>query len=570
MSLTNALQIGRSGLVANQAAVEVAGNNLANASTPGYTRQTAMLAPATPVEVSPGMFIGTGVKLQSIIRNIDAALDARIRNAVGDNHAALARQDLLTQIESIYNEFSTTGLSSRMTEFFNAWSQLANDATEGSLQTMVISQGTSLTHFIRSLRSDLDNARVQLDDQVRGAVQQADSLLTQIAGLNAAITTAEGGQGGANQLRDERDQLITQLSELIDVSTVEQANGATDVLLGGTPLVLGNKSRGLSVDFKTDATTGNLDINVRVAADGTFLNPTTGKIGSLITARGQDLLPAIDALDQFAGSLIYQLNRVHSQGQGEVGFDSVTGTYQVDDPAQPMTLAAAGLDFVPANGTFKVHVTQVATGTRTTSQVAVDLDGIGGADMSLDDLVAAIDLVPNISAVVTVDGRLQISADSPDYKISFSDDSSGALAALGINTYFTGQDATDIDINGVLQATPAMLSTTANHVAGGNATALALAGLGDAALDDLGGLSLNEMWSRHVEDYAVRTSQAGLDVSSTQVVVESLQSQREAVSGVSVDEESINLIAFQRAYQGSARFINVVDELMQTLLGLIR
>lgn len=569
MSLTNALQIGRSGLVANQAAVEVAGNNLANAATPGYTRQTAVLAPASPVEISPGMFVGTGVKLQSIIRNIDAALDARIRNAVGDNHAALARQDLLTQIESIYNEFSSTGLSSRLTEFFNAWSQLANDPTEGSLQTMVVSQGTSLAHFVRSLRGDLDNARVQLDDQVRGAVQQADALLTQIADLNAAITTAEGGQGGANQLRDARDQLITELSQLIDVSTVEQANGATDVLMGGTPLVLGNKSRGMTVDFTTNATTGNLDINVRVAADGTFLSPTTGKIGSLITAREQDLLPAIDTLDQFAGSLIYQLNRVHSSGQGEAGFDSVTGTYQVDDPAQPMTLAAAGLDFVPENGTFQVHVTQVATGARTTSQIDVDLDGVGGVDMSLNDLAATIDLVPNISAVVTVDGRLQITADTADYQVSFSDDSSGALAALGINTYFTGADATDIDVNALLTTTPAMLATTANHVAGGNATALEMAGLGDKALTGLGGLSLNETWSRHVEDYAVRTSQAGLDVSSTQVVVESLQSQRGAVSGVSVDEESINLIAFQRAYQGSARFLNVVDELMQTLLTLV-
>ena len=116
---------------------------------------------------------------------------------------------------------------------------------------------------------------------------------------------------------------------------------------------------------------------------------------------------------------------------------------------------------------------------------------------------------------------------------------------------------------------PAQLAVTANHVTGGNGTALLLSDLGDTPLSALNGLSLNETWAKHVEDYAVRTQQAGLDLAATQVVTESLQSQRAAVSGVSIDEEAINLIAFQRAYQGSARFLNVVDELMQTLLTLV-
>lgn len=569
MSLINALQIGRSGLAANQAAIQIAGNNLANAANPGYTRQSAHLAAATPVGMDPGKFIGTGVRLDAIIRNVDSALDARIRNAVSDSRGALAQQDLLSQIESIYADFSETGLSSRLTEFFSAFSELANDPSEGALKTLAIQQGASLAQSISAIQSDLVHARTQLDNQVRGAVSQANALLDQIAGLNSQIISTEGGLGGAHHLRDERDQLINQLAELIDVQTVEQTSGSTDILVGSTPVLLAAENRGLSVDYTSDESTGELDIRVRIAADGTYLAPTAGRIGALIDARQTHLTDALNTVDQFAGSLIYQVNRLHSQGQGSSYLSDATGAYTTDDSSASLTLAGAGLDFVPENGTFKIHVHQLSSGSTVSSQIDVDLDGIGGPDASLDDIAALVDAVANVSASVTVDGRLRIAADSADFQFSFSDDSSGALAALGINVFFTGSNGTDIAVSQDLINDPSLLATTANHVTGGNATALALAALGDQPLDDLGGLSLNDTWSRHIEDFAVRTQQAGLAADSTAVVTDSLRSQRESISGVSTDEEAINLLAYQRAYQGSARFLNVVDELMQTLLSLV-
>ena len=571
MSLTSALSIGRSGLAANQVALEVAGNNLANSATPGYTRQSAILRDAAPVEVGPGTFLGTGVRVQTIIRNIDSALEARLNTATADKEAADARYTLLSQVEAITNDLSDTGLSSRLSEFLNAWSELANNPADASLKTLVAQQGASLAGFIRGAHADLTATRGQLDDQIRQSVVAADSLLEQIAGLNRQIASAEGGRGGANSLRDERDQLIRELSELVDVSTVEQASGATDVFLGGIPLVLGATSRGLDVEFATAAGGSGLEIKLRVGEDGTYLQPRSGKIGSMIEIREQDMVGAIDALSQFAGALIYQLNRVHSQGQGVSSFSTVTGTYNVADPAASLTAAAAELDFVPRNGSFELHVTQKSTGTRSVHQINVDLDGIGGADMSLDDLAAAINGAgAPVTATVTVDGRLKLDADSSDFAFSFADDSSGVLASLGINTFFTGHDATDIGVNGALLADPHLLATTANHVAGGNATALAIAELQATPLDALGGVSLTEMWARHIEDYAVRASQADLANQSAAAIVESLTAQRNGVSGVSVDEEAIDLIAFQRAYQGSARFLSVVNDLMDTLIALVR
>ncbi len=569
MSLTSALSIGRSGLAANQAALEVAGNNLANAANPGYTRQSPVLKAATDVRVDAGIFIGTGVRLESVIRNVDAALQGRLRAAVSDQQASLARQDLLSQIESIQNDLSDTGLSSRLGEFFAAWSELANNPSESSLRTLVVQQGASLAGFVQQVHGDLVAARGQLDDQIKGLADQADGILDQIAVLNRRIATLEGGAGGANGLRDQRDQLIGQLAEFFDVSTVEQQSGATDVFLGGIPLVIGSVSRGVKVDFVSDDSGDGLDVQLRVKEDGTFLTANSGRVGALAQAREQDMVGAIDALNEFASTLILQLNRVHSQGQGRTGLNEVTGTYQTADPALSLTNADAKLDFVPGHGSFELHVTQESTGARSTSLINIDLDGIGGPDMSMDDLAAAIDAVANVSASVTPDGRLNISADSSDFTFSFADDTSGVLAALGINTYFTGKDASDIGVNQSLIDTPSKLAATQNHVAGDNANALEIAALQNKALDALDGRSISDVWSAHVEDFAVRAERAGQNVESADVIVESLNAQREAVSGVSIDEEAINLLAFQRAYQGSARFLSVVDELMQTLLGLV-
>jgi len=570
MSLTSALSIGRSGLAANQAALETAGNNLANVATPGYTRQSAVLRAASPIEAGPGTFLGTGVRVQSIIRNIDAALESRLNTATSDRSAADARHDLLSQVEAIHNDLSDTGLSSRLSEFFNAWSELANNPSDASLKTMVVQRGSTIASYLQSVHKDLVDARNQLDDQLRSEVGQADALLDQIADLNRRIANAEGGQGGANSLRDERDQLIRELSEIISVSTVHQDSGSTDVFLGGIPLVIGATNRGLDIEFTSDDAQ-QFQAKLRVSQDGTFVNTPSGSVGALMAAREEDMVAAIETLNSFTGSLIEQVNRVHSQGQGEQLFNTTTGTYTVADTAAALTHADAELDFVPAHGSFKLHVTQQSTGTRQTHQINVDLDGIGGADMSLDDLVAAINATgADVTASTTVDGRLKIDADSSDFKFSFSDDSSGVLAALGVNTFFTGKSGLDVGVNQALVDQPHLLATTANHVDGGNATALAIADLQQTELEALGGLSLPELWSRHIQDYAVRTSQAELQTQTSATIVESLTAQRSAISGVAVDEEAIDLISFQRAYQGSARFLSVVDQLMDTLLGLVR
>lgn len=568
MSLTGALQIGRSGLLANQTAIEVTGNNLANIATRGYHRQSVVVTPANSQEIMRDIFVGRGVQVQTIIRRISESLEGRIRTSISNESASLVRQDVLSQIEALQNELSDVDLSTRLGEFFNALSELANNPQDRSLRSLVVSQATRVTSFLQELRSGLSDLRSQTDTAIDIAATAADDLLSRIEDLNQKIVASEGGQGvGAAGLRDQRDLLLQELSQYIGITTNELPNGAVDVFVGSIPIILNGQSRGLEV--RKQSIDGDLQIDVVLKADGSVLDSSTGQIGALVTARRQDITGAIDALDDFTGALIYEFNKVHASGQGLNGFNTVTGTYHVVDSTAVLNSANAGLPFAAGHGSFKVHITDTTTGIRTTTTVNVDLDGLGGNDTTLASLTADLNAIGNLSATILPDGRLRITTAGSNLEVSFSADTSGALAALGINTFFNGSSALDVEVNQTLVGDLNLLAATTDHNPSGNGNALALAALRDTGLSALGGASLMDKWQEHVEDYAVRLSQVNGRVEADAVVKESLLAQQQAVSGVNADEEAINLLTYQRAYQGSARFLQVVDSLIETLLGLV-
>ena len=156
MSLNGALHIGRSAILSSQAAMQVAGNNMANAATPGYHRQIASLAPSRSNGIGRNQFVGTGVHLHSISRVIDTALQARMRSAISDENASQIDYSFLSAIETIQNELSDQDLSSRLSEFFNAFSELANAPNDHAVRSVVLQQGASLSGHINDLREEFE------------------------------------------------------------------------------------------------------------------------------------------------------------------------------------------------------------------------------------------------------------------------------------------------------------------------------------------------------------------------------------------------------------------------------
>lgn len=562
MGLNGALQIGQSALMASQAAIQVAGNNMANAATPGYHRQVASVTPSRDERIGFNSFVGTGVRLQTISRVVDTALQARVRGAISREAGTSIDQRFLASIESLQNELSDNDLSTRLSEFFNSFSELANNPNDDAVRSVVLRQAGGLAGHINSLRGEYVRVREEVDRSLGASIQAADGLLNQIASINAEITQTEQGAAQANGLRDRRDALVDELSGFLDISTVEQPNGAMDVFVGSIPIVLAGGSRG--VELRTTSQNGETVVELRLRSDGSLLEPDDGSIGALFRQRDETVDPAIDQIDTFTKELIFQVNKIHSQGQGNEGWSDVTGLVKLASATTALNADATEAPFSFSNGAFKLHVTNTTTGLRETAQILVD-----PSTMSLTDLVTAINAsgLSNVTASVTSTNELRLTA-AGGYELSFSDDSSGALAALGVNALFAGSDASDIEVNSIILDNPELLATAKDHIEGSNGAALDMVALQDLSIAALGNRSLRGYWLAAVNDHAVRTSAANDEADGARLVRESLEAQAESVSGVSVDEEAIDLLSFQRQFQAAARYITVIDEAMQTLLSI--
>jgi flagellar hook-associated protein 1 FlgK len=275
-----------------------------------------------------------------------------------------------------------------------------------------------------------------------------------------------------------------------------------------------------------------------------------------------------DKVDSLAHNLIFELNKIHASGQGLQGFSSTTSTNLVDDPTKALNDPKSGLDFTPNNGSFVVHVTNKTTGLTTSTLVQVDLDGLNNNDTTLNSLAGDLDNIANMSASVN-GGQLKIAADSPDVEISFSQDSSGALAALGINNFYTGTDAHDIAVNSAITDNPALLAAAKNGEPADNQTARSIADLESQSIKSLDGATLKDTYQSMVNGVATSAASAKTNSEAAQTVQQTLESQREALSGVSLDEEAVNLMKEQRAFQGAARLITAVNEMMDTVMNMV-
>lgn len=567
MSLLGALNAGKSALATHQAALQVTGNNIANVGNPDYTRQVAQVATTKDQEIRPGIFLGTGINLTGVQRQINEALEGRLRGSIADSTGTDTLQQWLGRIEAVFNELTDEDLSTQLSNFFNAWSNLANNPQDAGLRQVVIQTGESVANWLKSMRTDLTNLQTDADQRLEARAADADRIAGQIADLNGQIVVAEGGGAGqANGLRDQRDQLLRQLAELMDIKTVEQSSGVVDVYVGSEPLVVNTTNRGVTLRKETTAD-GKLKSSIVFKADQGTVKLRSGEIGALNEVRSTHLEQVIDRIDELAGNLIFELNKIHASGQGQGGFADLTGTTVVTDPTVALNDSGSGLAFTPSNGSFVVHVTNKETGLTSSTLIQVNLDG-NAPPSTLNSLVADIDGVDDISATV-VGGKLRITADSANVEFSFSQDSSGVLAALGINTFYSGTNARDIGVNEVIKKTPSLLAASANGDSGDNQTALRIASLESLPLASLDGVSLKDAYQTMVNNIAVNAAAARTNADAASAVRLTLETQRESLSGVSLDEEAINLIRQQRAFQGAAKLITAVDELMQTILGLV-
>ncbi len=564
MSLNASLYIGRSALLTHQAAMQVIGNNVANAGNPDFTRQTPLLSPIQGPRVAGSGDPGAGVQITGIDRHIDAAIEERLRQSLSDkSHDDLISQTL-GRLETLYNEMSDNDLSTGLNNLFNAFSELQSTPQDVSARTVVTQTAQSLAEQIQTLRSDIISVYNEMGDTMVETVDQINRLTQEIADLNVRVANAKSGGDTAGALLDQRDSLLKELSNLTDINCVEQPNGEMTIYIDSDPLVQANQARKLEV---LKAAEGDIVVPKIIFTDNQRVaHVTGGKAGAIDELINTLIGGNLRQLDTLAAGLIYEVNKIHSSGQGLHGYSDVAGTYAVTDPAAALNVA--GLTFTPSNGSFLITVLDKNTNQQTVAQINVNLSGLG-VQTTLNGLAAQISAVPNLSAVVQPDGTLQIAATSDNYNFTFSEDNSGTLAALGINGFFTGKNAADIEVNADLVADPQLVACAKNNLPGDGSNAAAISLLRTAPASSFNGLSITDYYRALVGDVGTQSAAAkhNLDIHSS--IAETLQAQRETISGVSIDEETISLMSSQQAFQGAARFVSVINEMLQEVLKLV-
>ncbi|HEY4219253.1 MAG TPA: flagellar hook-associated protein FlgK [Gemmatimonadaceae bacterium] len=473
MSIGSILNMARSGMNVQMAAIQTASQNISNASTDGYSKQSVETATALPT-VFPYGSIGTGVEITGITRARDTLLDTTYRSDAASSSAADTTSSALTQIQSVFNEPSDTGLSATLDKFFTAWSDLSNDPTNGAAKSVVVAAGANVASTLNGFASQLNSLDQTNREAINADVDKVNELTGQIADLNTHIISAESNGTSANDLRDERDRLVDQVASITGGQTVERSNGSIAVYVGGRMIVDGATSKQLISNDDAPPTISY--------GGGTLpLSGIGGSLGAELNVSGTIIPGTMAKLDTLAKGIVQGVNAVHSSGTVYSG--------------SPLTGSAAGNFFDQT------------------------IPPPAGGDPSLT------------AAGIKLDASL----------------TSDTVAASGGSS--TGP--------------------------GDNSVALAISNLRDTAqtLTDASGAtvatrSVDDYYTSIVGDVASSTSQANDDSTVQSTLLSNAEARRQSVSGVSTDEELIDVIQHQHSYQAAARLVNVVDDMMQTLVSL--
>ncbi len=559
------LDIAKRSLLAQQAAFQVISHNIANVNTPGFSRQKIGLEPsdALPSSIGP---MGSGVDIGEITRAFDRYLESQINRETEDLGKWGAMGETMEQIEAIFNESIGYGLNNAMNEFWNAWQDVANNPSGNTERLILIAKGEATALSLNDLYANLRGVQDDLDNRIRNFIGEINTIADQIAEINSVIPGAEIMGSKANDDRDTRADLINKLSGMININYYENPDGMVTILVGeGRLLVDGRISWGLQGEVNTDpGSKGFFDVKWDPGAGGNLVDITSdisgGKLAGWLELRDVTIEDYEDKLDILAREIIEEVNRLHSDGVGLSGYSSITAANAVNSSGDPLT--ATGLPFTPVTGSLTINIfdgngTPAGTGT---------INITAGAT-TLTDVETAINGISHVSASIA-NGLLSVTAD-PGYTFTFLNDDSDTLLALGLNTFFTGDDASTIVVNSVVQNDiNKIAAATSNDSPGDNTNALAIAGLKDKLLLEGGASSLGGYYSSLVSEIGLGAQKALSMANHQESMLQQLENRKSSISGVSLDEEMIDLMRYQNAYVSAAKLVSIVDEMLKALLDM--
>ncbi len=544
MSLFGIFDSAKSAIFASQTALNVVSNNVANINTPGYSRHEVILELANPVQVR-GDFIGRGVRTAGIRRHYDKFLHLQIIGQSQSFGRSFALDQGLQNIEQVFNEARDLGLANSMKDYFNAWHDVSNNPEGQPERTALMQKTRTLIQTARQMENDIQDTMNFINSDIDNVIQDINTITSKISVLNEKISVVEAGlpDDKASYFRDQRDMLLNELAELMDYTWFEQSDGQISILVKGRGIV----NPGESTDFSTQL---DLEGKKRIYLRGMDVTSsfTNGKLGGYLSVRDDIESTPLMNLRKLMASVVKETNLLHNSGYGLDGstahdyFSPLTlnnlekslGGYisaSSITSLSSLTLDEYDINFTSASS-YEVY-------NRRTSALVTSGAGFSAGDtISFDGMDVTIDGTP------AADDSFLISP----------------LRGLIENL--------DVVITDTLQVAAAASDPTTVSGPGDNTNAFTIAGLSSDAITNLRGATFEDYYEGIVTTVGTMSKAAADGLTYDDNLRYELEKKRDAVSGVSLDEEAANLIRFQRAFEAGARMMRVTDELLETIINL--
>ena len=593
MNSFSSINTALSALQAQQRALDTTSHNIANANTDGYSRQRAELSASRPY-TSPGMNmpttagqVGQGVQVDNINRLRDDFIDGQIRRESQAGGYWDKVSEGLNRLELIYNEPSDNNLGASLNQFWSSLQELSNEPQDSAIRATVRQRAVTLTDTFQSLHQQMNEFKGSINNDVHSTVDEINSIIERIGDMNKEIVHIKGSGQQPNDLMDRRDLLFDQLNEKVDAQGRVDSRGNLDISIGGVKVVSGSSTNQLEIREDPD---NNYEDTIHYSNIGKEIQVERGELKGLLQVRDEEIEGQLAELDTIAREMAEHFNAVHSTGfdlngdQGGEFFDipdadsgeSAAQLIEVSQNIMDSTRNIAAGNYSdnprtvevndpgdtvnPSPYTYKINIGRPdADGNFNISIAELDgedpiheLTNINSADLDIDNIDDTEPLLGQEINLGDLEQAIIDHIDDPDEFNGFS--ASDQIQEVQLTLKSPGE---------------ARINMNPAEGSGENATALARA-LNDDPLEGLDNTSVSKYFSGVISTLGVDGQRANQMVENSDLLKEQLSNRREAISGVSLDEELANMIKFQQAYGAAANIITTQQQNLDTLLGLIR
>ena len=556
-NIFSTLSSAKLGLLAQQLAIEVTGQNVANVETEGYSRQDVSFEANTPrghIKYGGLHQLGTGVRIASIERAHDQFLFTQIMDEGDLTGSTEVKKEIFEQLEVLFNEGSGRSLNDALSLFFSSIHDLATNARGLPERVDLISKAEHLASTFNQTGNQLFTIQRNIDATIETEVAEINTLTTQIGKLNESIHANEPtSQYKANDLRDNRDRLVKELSKKIDIQLVQESDNQISLTLkDGTALVLKDQVFDLSTSINANNESFN-DVYIDIGSTTKNITSTIkgGELRGYLDMRDTEVESILDKTNILSGSFIQEFNSIHREGFGIDG--------------------SSGLDFFTP---LDVTVDHDADNTGT---AVVSMTNASPTTVSVDEFEIAFtdsnEFTLNNLTTNASSGTFTFTTGSTfNIKDGFAVAISGTAASGDKVTFSVSEDAASLmSVSSTITADGQKIAAgTTTNGDGGNA--LLMADLQNELVfnsvtwsSESGSFTVDEYYNAVVSTIGIKSFSAQAILRQQEGVMLQLNSRRESISGVSIDEEMIKMIKFQQAYNASARMISIVDEMLDTL-----